>query len=155
LSRSKKSRAGRDDADATYSTSPGIGKFGRRAASFLGADPWKFGIKGNEKALNALIRYAEEQGLLAKKMTVADLFVHSRRTAVIDEELNPHGITTHEHHGHGDQRARSRGRRRAAHAFNQRRHRYRLFDFPSDVLPAADRLSVRLAAKTDCPQTQM
>jgi hypothetical protein len=41
----------------------------------MGTDPWKFGIKSNEKALNALIRYADEQGLLAKKITVADLFV--------------------------------------------------------------------------------
>ena len=44
--------------------------------SVLGADPWKFGIKGNEKALDALIRHADEQGLLARKMAVADLFVH-------------------------------------------------------------------------------
>jgi 4,5-dihydroxyphthalate decarboxylase len=41
----------------------------------LGHDPWKFGIQGNEKALNALIRYADEQGLLAKKMTIGDLLI--------------------------------------------------------------------------------
>jgi 4,5-dihydroxyphthalate decarboxylase len=41
----------------------------------LGPDPWKFGIKGNEKPLGALIRYAEEQGLLAKKVAIDDLFV--------------------------------------------------------------------------------
>jgi hypothetical protein len=41
----------------------------------MGPDPWRFGIKGNEKPLNALVRYAEEQGLLATKATIADLFI--------------------------------------------------------------------------------
>jgi hypothetical protein len=41
----------------------------------MGADPWKFGIKGNEKVLETLLRYAGEQGLLAKKMSVADMFL--------------------------------------------------------------------------------
>jgi hypothetical protein len=41
----------------------------------MGADPWRYGIKSNEKALNALIRYSDEQGLLAKKITIDDLFV--------------------------------------------------------------------------------
>jgi 4,5-dihydroxyphthalate decarboxylase len=41
----------------------------------MGTDPWRYGIKGNEKALNTLIRYAGEQGLLKKRMTIADLFI--------------------------------------------------------------------------------
>jgi hypothetical protein len=41
----------------------------------MGADPWKFGIKGNEKVLNTIIRFAEEQGLLAKPVTIDDLFI--------------------------------------------------------------------------------
>jgi 4,5-dihydroxyphthalate decarboxylase len=41
----------------------------------MGADPWKYGIKGNEKVLNMIIRYADEQGLLKKRVTIEDLFV--------------------------------------------------------------------------------
>jgi hypothetical protein len=41
----------------------------------MGADPWKFGIKDNEKVLNTMIRFADEQGLLAKKTTIDDLFI--------------------------------------------------------------------------------
>jgi hypothetical protein len=39
------------------------------------ADPWKFGIKDNEKVLKTIIRFADEQGLLAKKITIDDLFI--------------------------------------------------------------------------------
>jgi hypothetical protein len=41
----------------------------------MGTDPWKFGIKHNEKVLHTIVRYAGEQGLLAKSVTLADLFV--------------------------------------------------------------------------------
>ena len=70
-----KNLALRDDADATYSNFAWNRQVWEEQQAVLGADPWKFGIKGNEKALNALIRYAEEQGLLAKKMTISNLFV--------------------------------------------------------------------------------
>ncbi len=70
-----KNLALRDDADATYSNFAWNRQLWEEQQAVLGADPWKFGIKGNEKALYALIRYADEQGLLAKKMTIADLFV--------------------------------------------------------------------------------
>lgn len=70
-----KNLALRDDADATYSNFVWNRQVWEEQQSVMGADPWKFGIKGNEKVLNALIRYAEEQGLLAKKMAIADLFL--------------------------------------------------------------------------------
>ena len=70
-----KNLALRDDADATYSNFAWNRQVWEEQQAVLGADPWKFGIKGNEKALGALIRYADEQGLLAKKMTIADLFL--------------------------------------------------------------------------------
>ena len=70
-----KNLALRDDADATYSNFAWNRQVWEEQQSVLGSDPWKFGIKGNEKALNALLRYADEQGLLAKKMTLADLFI--------------------------------------------------------------------------------
>jgi 4,5-dihydroxyphthalate decarboxylase len=70
-----KNLALRDDADATYSNFAWNRQVWEEQQAVLGADPWKFGIKGNEKALDALIRYADEQGLLAKRMTIADLFL--------------------------------------------------------------------------------
>lgn len=65
----------RDDADATYSNFIWNRQMWEEQRAVMGPDPWKFGIKGNEKALNALIRFAGEQGLLAKPMTINDLFV--------------------------------------------------------------------------------
>jgi hypothetical protein len=41
----------------------------------MGGDPWKFGIKHNEKVLNTIVRYAGEQGLLAQAVTIDDLFI--------------------------------------------------------------------------------
>jgi len=65
----------RDDADATYSNFAWNRQVWEEQRAVLGSDPWRYGIKGNEKVLNTLILYAAEQGLLAKKMTIDDLFV--------------------------------------------------------------------------------
>jgi 4,5-dihydroxyphthalate decarboxylase len=70
-----KNLALRDDADATYSNFAWNRQMWEEQQAVMGADPWKFGIKGNEAPLRALIRYADEQGLLAKKLTISDLFV--------------------------------------------------------------------------------
>jgi len=48
----------------------------------MGPDPWKYGIKGNEKVLNTIIRYAGAQGVLKKRVTIEDLFLQ------IDEPQN-------------------------------------------------------------------
>ncbi len=69
-----KNLALRDDADATYSNFAWNRQVWEEQRAILGADPWKFGIKGNEKPLEALVRYADEQGMLARKTTVAELF---------------------------------------------------------------------------------
>jgi 4,5-dihydroxyphthalate decarboxylase len=70
-----KNLALRDDADATYSNFAWNRQVWEEQQTVMGPDPWKFGIKGNEKVLETLIRYADEQGLMAKKMTIADMFV--------------------------------------------------------------------------------
>lgn len=70
-----KNLALRDDADATYSNFAWNRQVWEEQRAVMGADPWKFGIKGNEKVLETLLRYAGEQGLLAKKMSVADMFL--------------------------------------------------------------------------------
>lgn len=70
-----KNLALRDDADATYSNFVWNRQVWEEQRAVMGPDPWKFGIKGNEKVLNTIVRYAEEQGLLAKKVTLSDLFI--------------------------------------------------------------------------------
>jgi 4,5-dihydroxyphthalate decarboxylase len=65
----------RDDADATYSNFAWNRQVWEEQRSVMGHDPWKYGIKGNEKVLNTIIRYAGEQGLLKKKVTIENLFM--------------------------------------------------------------------------------
>lgn len=70
-----KNLALRDDADATYSNFAWNRQVWEEQRAVMGDDPWRFGIRGNEKVLETLLRYAAEQGLLAKPMAVADMFV--------------------------------------------------------------------------------
>jgi 4,5-dihydroxyphthalate decarboxylase len=70
-----KNLALRDDADATYSNFVWNRQVWEEQRAVMGADPWKFGIGANEKVLNTILRYAGEQGLLAKNITLADLFI--------------------------------------------------------------------------------
>ena len=70
-----KNLALRDDADATYSNFAWNRQVWEEQQDVLGRDPWKFGIRGNEKPLSALLRYAGEQGLLAKPLALADLLI--------------------------------------------------------------------------------
>lgn len=72
-----------DDADATYSNFAWVRHTWEEQRAVLGPDPWKYGIKGNEKVLNTLIHYADEQGLLQRKISIEDLFVQ------IDEPEKP------------------------------------------------------------------
>jgi 4,5-dihydroxyphthalate decarboxylase len=41
----------------------------------FGGDPWPDGIEANRKTLEALVTYLHEQGLIAKKMPIEDIFV--------------------------------------------------------------------------------
>jgi 4,5-dihydroxyphthalate decarboxylase len=65
----------RDDADATYSNFVWNRQVWEEQRAVMGPDPWKYGIKGNEKVLTTIIRYAGEQGLLKNKVTIEDLFL--------------------------------------------------------------------------------
>ena len=70
-----KNLALRDDADATYSNFVWNRQMWEEQRAAMGRDPWKFGIKHNEKVLQTIVRYAGEQGLLAKNVTLDDLFI--------------------------------------------------------------------------------
>ncbi|HWH80201.1 MAG TPA: hypothetical protein VNT76_22635 [Candidatus Binatus sp.] len=75
-----KNLALRDDADATYSNFVWNRQVWEEQQAVMGADPWKFGLKHNEKVLNTMIRFADEQGLLAKQVAIDDLFIRIDET---------------------------------------------------------------------------
>jgi 4,5-dihydroxyphthalate decarboxylase len=41
----------------------------------FGGDPWPYGLEPNRPTLNALVRYLEAQGVIAKAPRIDDLFV--------------------------------------------------------------------------------
>jgi 4,5-dihydroxyphthalate decarboxylase len=45
----------------------------------FGGDPWPYGVEANRPTLSALVRYLEEQGVIAKAPRVDDLFVPLRQ----------------------------------------------------------------------------
>lgn len=70
-----KNMALRDDADATYSNFVWNRQVWENQRAIMGADPWKFGFNHNQKVLQTILRYAGEQGLLAKPVSLDDLFI--------------------------------------------------------------------------------
>jgi 4,5-dihydroxyphthalate decarboxylase len=44
------------------------------AQRILGTDYWTYGVDGNEDALNTLVRYSHEQGLIPKAYSLSELF---------------------------------------------------------------------------------
>jgi 4,5-dihydroxyphthalate decarboxylase len=44
----------------------------------FGGDPWPYGVEANRPTLSALVRYLEEQGVIAKAPQVDELFVPVR-----------------------------------------------------------------------------
>ena len=48
----------------------------------FGGDPWPYGVEANRPTLTALVRYLEEQGVIAKAPRVDDLFVPVRQILV-------------------------------------------------------------------------
>ena len=47
----------------------------------FGGDPWPYGVEANRPTLSALVRYLEEQGVVAKAPRIEDLFVPVRQIA--------------------------------------------------------------------------
>jgi 4,5-dihydroxyphthalate decarboxylase len=45
-----------------------------RTVALAGADFWSYGIRGNDAALNSLLRYSFDQGLTNRMLTMAELF---------------------------------------------------------------------------------
>ena len=46
----------------------------REQEAVLGKDPWPYGLADNHKTLEAAVRYVYDQGMIAKKPEIEDLF---------------------------------------------------------------------------------
>jgi 4,5-dihydroxyphthalate decarboxylase len=53
---------------------PWVSDLARRARDMLGGELWPYGIEANRKTLAAFLRYAHEQGVCRKQLTVEDIF---------------------------------------------------------------------------------
>jgi 4,5-dihydroxyphthalate decarboxylase len=53
---------------------PWVGQEIEETHKAMGDNYWSYGVKGNEKSLNALFQYSHEQGLASRKLKIEDLF---------------------------------------------------------------------------------
>ena len=62
------------EASANRTMSPWFAESYELAVAVMGADYWTYGVKGNEAALDAICRYADEQHLSARRLAIPELF---------------------------------------------------------------------------------
>lgn len=62
------------ESSANRTMSPWFADGYELAVSIMGADYWTYGVKGNEAALEAICRYADEQHLSAQRLAITELF---------------------------------------------------------------------------------
>ncbi len=65
------------DVNALAVTLPWLVAEAEETAQLMGADFWRYGVNENAKEIDALTRYAYEQGLVTRKLTIEELFPHS------------------------------------------------------------------------------
>ena len=65
------------DVNALAVTLPWLVAEAEETARLMGEDFWRYGVNENAKEINALTRYAYEQGLVSRKLPVEELFPHS------------------------------------------------------------------------------
>lgn len=65
------------EGSANRTMSPWFADSYELATSIMGKDFWTYGVQGNEVALEAICRYADEQHLLARRLEVSALFHQS------------------------------------------------------------------------------
>jgi 4,5-dihydroxyphthalate decarboxylase len=65
------------DVNALAVTLPWLVAEAEETAQLMGADFWRYGVNENAKEIDALTRYAFEQGLVSRKLRVEELFPHS------------------------------------------------------------------------------
>ena len=62
------------DINALVVTLPWLIAEAEESVALMGEDFWRYGVKENAKEIDALTRYAYEQGLVSRKLTLEDLF---------------------------------------------------------------------------------
>jgi 4,5-dihydroxyphthalate decarboxylase len=62
------------DINALLVTLPWLIAEAEESTALMGEDFWRYGVKENAKEIDALTRYAYEQGLVSRKLTLEDLF---------------------------------------------------------------------------------
>ena len=62
------------DINALLVTLPWLIAEAEESAALMGEDFWRYGVKENAREIEALTRYAHEQGLVSRKLSVEDLF---------------------------------------------------------------------------------
>lgn len=62
------------DTSATKVTMPFVEDNLGRARALIGPDPWTYGVKGNETALDTFLDHHHRQGLSPRRLSVDDLF---------------------------------------------------------------------------------
>ena len=65
------------DVNALAVTLPWLVAEAEATTRLMGEDFWKYGVEENRKEIEALARYAHEQGLVQKRLKPEDLFAHS------------------------------------------------------------------------------
>ena len=65
------------DINALLVTLPWLIAEAEESVALMGEDFWRYGVKENAKEIDALTRYAYEQGLVSRKLTLEDLFLPS------------------------------------------------------------------------------
>ncbi|HVO93898.1 MAG TPA: hypothetical protein VMT22_13700 [Terriglobales bacterium] len=61
--------------DAIHSVIPWAGPHAEDVQKLMGQDFWPYGVEANRNALETFLRYSLEQGLIARKLAVEDLFL--------------------------------------------------------------------------------
>ena len=64
-----------DDEDPTYSNFAWVRDLWEEERALFGPDPWRYGMAANERVVQALIRYAAEQGILTERVAAGTLFL--------------------------------------------------------------------------------
>jgi 4,5-dihydroxyphthalate decarboxylase len=62
------------DVNALYVTLPWLVAEAEESAALMGEDFWRYGAKENAKEIEAVTRYAHDQGLVSRKFTMEELF---------------------------------------------------------------------------------
>jgi len=61
--------------DAIHSALPWAGPHAEEVRTLMGQDFWPYGVDANRKTLETFLRYSFEQGLIARKLDVEELFL--------------------------------------------------------------------------------